>query len=356
MTSQLVFLMPKVERNVFSADALLARQDLYASYFAKEIGESFQKALVLYSGTEKPIQSHQFEFIEPIWLGNAKIGILAFSRESLKQIRMLKNKRLILVAGTPFQPLLAARLISSRIKNAAIQVSIHGEIGAIKKSYIKYLFLKTQLKSVAGIRFVSAAQKRDFYSEVALSPVPDVVTPVPIDSNTLTFVSKPHISTLAFVGRVHVERNPMLWVEIAKRLPAMKKVVIGEGDLAAEMKSALQEGRFFGQLDRAELEKAWSQIGVLLSTAPHESYGLSIREALLHNVPVVVKNSAGARELAEKFPKLVKLFDNADQAVPLIQELNASQPADKEFAAFKEWFLHEQNISLQALARLWVSL
>jgi hypothetical protein len=45
MNRQLVFLLPRIDKNVFSAHALLARQDFYASFLAKEQGGNYKKAL-----------------------------------------------------------------------------------------------------------------------------------------------------------------------------------------------------------------------------------------------------------------------------------------------------------------------
>ncbi len=106
-------------------------------------------------------------------------------------------------------------------------------------------------------------------------------------------------------------------------------------------------------LDSASWKNLWPRINVLLSTAPYESYGLTIREALLHGVPVVAKTSAGVRELASRFPKLVRLFEERTQATALINDLLHSPPTKDEFDSFKDWFVGKQEESLRALAELW---
>jgi len=159
--------------------------------------------------------------------------------------------------------------------------------------------------------------------------------------------------SLGFVGRVHEERDPLSWAAIANSLPDMPKLVVGDGPLLNEMRMRLKKGEFTGALNSAELEKIWPRINVLLSTAPYESYGLTIREALLHGVPVVAKTSAGVRELASRFPKLVRSFEEPSQAITLIVELFDSPPSKSEFSSFKEWFVESQQESLRALAKLW---
>jgi phosphatidylinositol alpha 1,6-mannosyltransferase len=158
---------------------------------------------------------------------------------------------------------------------------------------------------------------------------------------------------LGFVGRIHQERDPLLWTEIANSLPDTPKLVVGDGPLLSEMQRKLKGGEFTGAVDSARLGEIWPRIKVLLSTAPHESYGLTLREALLHEVPVVAKKSAGARELSSKFPNLVKLFVTPAEATAHLITLQKSPPSRDDFKSFREWFVQEQNESLLALAKLW---
>lgn len=352
MKRQLIFLLPRIDKNVFSAQALLARQDLYASYLATKQGGEYQKAIAFYSGTEVPVDSHSHNFIEPIWLGTTKLNLFSFLIKSIKHLKGLKGMRLVLVAGTPFQPLLIARLISSRFSNSVIQVSIHGELASVEKSWIKYLFLKSQLTKVSSLRFVSETQRIDFCRKSRFASIPSVITPVPIDTQ-MNWDASDKRRSLGFVGRIHEERDPLSWAAIANSLPDMPKIVVGGGPLLNEMRTRLKTGEFTGALNSAELDKIWPRINVLLSTAPYESYGLTIREALLHGVPVVAKTSAGVREVASRFPKLVRLFEERAQAITLIVELFDSPPSKSEFSSFKEWFVESQEESLRALAKLW---
>jgi len=352
VTRQLIFLLPRIDKNVFSAQALLARQDLYASYLANKQGGSYQKAIAFYSGTEAPVSPGPLSFIEPIWLGSTKLNSFSFFIKSIQYLKLVKDTRFILVAGTPFQPLLIARLINSRLGNSAIQVSIHGELTSLKKSRLKYLFLKGQLSKVSCLRFVSEAQRNDFGKVSSFAAIPSVITPVPIKIDPALVDSDKRIN-LGFVGRVHGERDPLSWVAIANSLPDMPKLVVGDGPLLGEMRTNLKRGEFTGALDSVQVESVWPRISVLLSTAPFESYGLSIREALLHGVPVVAKSSAGIRELASKFPSLVKLFEERTQATKLIREFLDSPPTRNEFNSFKDWFVGKQEESLRALAKLW---
>lgn len=355
MKKQLVFLMPRIDQNVFTPKTLLDRQNLYASYFAIEQGVKFSKAIALYSGTNGPIKEEEFAFVEPVWLGSPNSSLFDFFLKSLKYLKTIRGKRLVLVAGTPFQPLLIARLLSLLIRNSSIQVSVHGEIASIEKSKIKYTFLKSQLRRVSALRFVSQTQMSDFVKAINVSSIPTVITPVPIDVGTAPRKSEVQ-KHLAFVGRIHEERDPLAWAKIANSLPEIRKLVIGDGPLLQSMKTALRDGTFLGILDKEALERSWSKIGILLSTAPYESYGLTVREALLNEVPVVARVSVGVSELAARFPNLVRIFNDTSEAIALIHELEASPPRVDEYKEFKEWFVKEQSSSLTALAKLWASI
>ena len=50
------------------------------------------------------------------------------------------------------------------------------------------------------------------------------------------------------------------------------------------------------------MENAWERIGILVSTAPSESYGRSLREALMHGVPVWSTDTRGLRDLIQEYP------------------------------------------------------
>ncbi|MBU3715736.1 MAG: glycosyltransferase [Candidatus Nanopelagicaceae bacterium] len=202
---------------------------------------------------------------------------------------------------------------------------------------------------------MSGAQRNDFCKQPKFSKLPSVVTPVPINTEFNLGSNAPR-NSLGFVGRIHEERDPRLWVEIANSLPEIPKLVVGDGPLLNEMRGALRSGEFTGVLAGDKLAEIWNRLLVLLSTAPYESYGLTIREALLHEVPVMAKTSAGAKDLALRFPNLVRLFENPEEAVALIYELRESPPTKDEFKSFREWFIESQSESLSALAKMWAAM
>jgi glycosyltransferase involved in cell wall biosynthesis len=119
------------------------------------------------------------------------------------------------------------------------------------------------------------------------------------------------------------------------------------------MKTQLPCAVFLGSLKNSEVQETWSGIGVLLSTAPFESYGLAMREALLHNVPVVSRRNAGSLELKEKYPNLIGLFDGTEEAVTEITEILQRTGLARDFIQFRSDFFNAQDETLTTMARVW---
>ena len=138
-----------------------------------------------------------------------------------------------------------------------------------------------------------------------------------------------------------------------KGLNDVSVIVAGDGAGLERMKSALPEGKFLGHLPRKEINTLWREIGVLLSTAPYESYGLSMREALLNGVPVVSRDNAGARELKKLAPDLISIYGNYEHAQSEIYRFLENRPSPASFESFSATFEREQSKSLQNLALAW---
>ena len=80
-----------------------------------------------------------------------------------------------------------------------------------------------------------------------------------------------------------------------------------------------------------------------------------MREALLHGVPVVSKENAGAIELEQRYPKLIKLYKTRDQAQQYLKEFLEKPLDKKEFESFRKDFFTEQEESLNRLAMVWLN-
>jgi glycosyltransferase involved in cell wall biosynthesis len=265
----------------------------------------------------------------------------------------------LIVAGDSYLTAIFALMIQRIYAgDAQIQLSIHGEVGALTnggiKSKIKYLLTKVSFNHANILRFVSNPQMEGFSNRFNLRGKKLLVTPVPIHTQSVQS-SVTVRDAIAFVGRIQQERGVSEWIDIAKSFPQEQLMVIGDGPLATRMKSELPKAIFTGLLTNQEVQKKWVGIGALLSTAPYESYGLAMREALLQGVPVVSRENAGAVELAQRYPNLIKLYKHKTQAQQYLREFLENPIDDKEFEIFKRDFFAQQEESLIRLAKVWLN-
>jgi glycosyltransferase involved in cell wall biosynthesis len=354
MTNRIVILMPSVNKNAFRVDELLARQDFYCSKLREVQGKEFQKPIVLLSGARK--QQLSFENIDVDIVSSKNISIFSFFLSSRKLIRKNNIRVLSYVAGTPFQPYLIALLLKHFCTKAKIHTAIHGEILGIKKSglsgFVKYLFLKLFINGADTLRFVSDQQLKDALEFLPVSRIKTFVTPVPV-LHAKVFERKFSPFTVGFVGRLQAERGIDDWIDIAKHFGDDNLILVGDGPMMKEVKKQLPRAKFLGALNNEQVQESWDKIGVLLSTAPFESYGLALREALLHGVPVVSRRNAGASELHAEYPTLIDLFDSNDEAVSKVREKQSGSYLKDEFERYRLEFFRKQEISLNILAQAW---
>ena len=75
-----------------------------------------------------------------------------------------------------------------------------------------------------------------------------------------------------------------------------------------------------GYLSGNQIHDVYSETKVLISTAPREGYGLTLREAALSQVLVIARQSKGACEAQNSYPEQIKTFSTLNEAVTLVQE------------------------------------
>ena len=144
---------------------------------------------------------------------------------------------------------------------------------------------------------------------------------------------------------------------IAGQVKNLKQLIVGDGPMFDKFKKSCPNGEFLGSMSHYLVQKQWEKIAILLSTAPYESYGLAMREALLHRVPVVSRRNLGSMELNARYPQLVAIYDSTDEAVLQIMkllELQSSRLIFDEYNRFRNNFIEEQDQSLKILARCWL--
>ena len=99
---------------------------------------------------------------------------------------------------------------------------------------------------------------------------------------------------------------------------------MGDGPLRKKISSELEPWitdttvSILGFVTEEEIQNIYSSANVLISTAPREGYGLTLREAALSHVHVVARESKGTLEAQKSFPAGIETYSGIEQAVKLI--------------------------------------
>ena len=244
---------------------------------------------------------------------------LSFLRLALKTLR---NKKVqVLVVGDPWSPFYLA-LVMKFLMNwrLPIQVQIHADLfsrewlegGPMNRA--KSILALPAIFSSNSLRFVSERQLMNATRRFKRAEIKSFVSPVFLQdySGVPARVKNPTSDsiTLGVLGRIHEDRGLArlvpLMAPVIECNPSVRVVIAGEGEYRAELEDQInsvgfsENFRFLGQIDELEMPRFWEQIDVLISLAPSESYGRSIREALLAGIPVWAVESSGVKKLLKR--------------------------------------------------------
>ena len=236
----------------------------------------------------------------------------------------------IITCSDPWASYLYARMSSIfRVKSNGkrrfpVQLQVHADFLAPKWSgtglipLAKSVLSRFAIKRADQIRCVSKSIAVDIVNRFNVTTSKVISIPVPLNVGAMKFpVGKELPLSIGFVGRIHFERGLKVFSEIATALtkiePNLSVIIAGDGPERESFLKKLQTNipisniEFLGQLNLIQMEAMWDKIGILISTAPTESYGRSTREALMHGIPVWGVPSRGMSELIEEAgPVLVR--------------------------------------------------
>lgn len=165
---------------------------------------------------------------------------------------------------------------------------------------------------------------------------------------------------VGFIGRMVYQKNPQLFVDAIARLPDIQAVMVGGGELEAEVVQLVQSRglsdrvKFYGSLAHEETLQVLSRLDVLLMTPRWEGLPLLPLEAMFLKVPVVSTACGGIPEVLDHGQTgLLAESEDADQLASHVNQLLHNQSLRREIvenAASKaaSWF--GQDVMLQ---RVW---
>ena len=352
---------------------VIERHDSYALHLSKGDPKNKISLVILSAGSsQEVIQKSSGLYLEVI--SKPTFNSIKFAKAALKKIRSENLNVKLLIAGDPWESFWSAYLFNKlSSKKVPIQIQLHGDIAnpAWKKislqNRIRFNFAKFSMSKANGIRAVSNSQALKVAKIFKIKKAQISVIPVPINNLRLTSsISSKRPKSLGLIGRIHNDRGVYNFIKLVKSLTVVRDdftvVIAGGGPeesrFLEEIKELLPKSkiRFLGHLSEKELKKVWKEIGVLVSTAPAESYGRVMREALVAGVPVWATKSSGVEDLISKTGKdAVKILDLTKSNHELSKEFDQLLKS-KVSLSFRKQFIKDNSTYAQLLAKSWVDL
>jgi glycosyltransferase involved in cell wall biosynthesis len=250
-----------------------------------------------------------------------RINFIQFACKASKEIKRTKVAPSILVVADPWESYWTARLTRflAGLK-CPIQVQLHGDFGNPVwrslnfRNRLRFYGIGYALRKSESIRTVSEFQTELIVESFNIKRNKIHVCPPPLNSSYLNQKKNSRRRekkevTIAFIGRLHSERGIKNLKEIVSKLKKeefnFKLMVLGGGPEENEMKRELSkvltsaQVKFHSFLEPRDMASFWTQIDLILSLAPSESYGRAMREALLFGIPVLAIESSGVKDLIQ---------------------------------------------------------
>ena len=185
-----------------------------------------------------------------------------------------------------------------------LDVGPSGRAGFLLRAY-KPLILGPVLRAAATVVVFTDEQRSAVTSKYGVDPTRIAVIPNGVDE-TFSYPGprllhpKPR---LLFVGRLSVQKNLSLFLHALDGVSEQfETTLVGEGELEAELKKAvddlrLQNVRFHGRADGAELLELYRNADVFVLPSEREGMPLVLLEAMAMGLPIVATDIPGNRDV-----------------------------------------------------------
>lgn len=362
-----MFLQSKFPTDATDLDSLLKRWDLYGEIVNSSTNG--QKIEIFSLREHLILESRKF-LISP---GKIDLGNTVVTRfKRLVQLISGNDDDYTIVVGDNQLSLLAATLLKFRFySRIRIQVQFHGNTYNFSANKDPLGLLRVLLSRVAihfadSIRTVSEFQESEIRSVSLKKNLKFVVSPIPINFAKVPSHDSSSSSSIdiLYVGRLHRERGIREFISIICQLKAMrpllKVTVVGGGPekrwAEDKLSKYINDGTvvFFGHVSASSLLEFYSSSKVLLSTAPREGYGLSLREAALSGMSVIARKSKGSAEAAKFYGENIGVYETEEDAIrSVFRALNGDFPkSNTDLKNLQEKF---DEASLNNLIQSWLS-
>ena len=324
-----------------------------------------QGSITIISLDRKFIPVNDYGHLEFLSHSSGFFGNLLRARQRIQT----SGQSATLVCGDNQFSLLFALLLKLRLNSKiSIQTQFHGDIYSSGvqsglKAIIRTLTSRIAMMSSNSIRVVSKFQEFEIKELMPEIRAKFVISPIPIDFSKIPLATEFTSGfDLAFIGRLHYERGVDEAVSIMKELvsarPTMRIVIVGAGPesdfLNIQLRNEISSGCvvLVGALYGNSLRRIYAQSKILLSTAPREGYGLTLREAVLSGISVVARTSLGAKEASINFPTRFHFYNSENEAV---EEVLGILDSDNRLMDNSDLIAFQQESDKDSLNRLLAS-
>jgi len=329
----------------------LKRHESYAKELFRKYG---QAVVILTTGKQNEEYSSNLEYLKLNNLGGNRFSKLKFLLNSRKFLKEQGPKCKLLIAGDPWENAFIAIILNwCRDRKIPIQIQVHGDIANTRwmrlnwRNKFRSVMSGYTLTRANNVRCVGKSQANLILEKYRIDESKIDVIEVPMDlSNSRNHKIVPQKVTLGFLGRLSEDRGIGVFIDLIYKIAKVRTdfsvVVAGDGPLKNKFENELVEilGKqrvlFVGNLRSRELDYFWNQITILVSTAPAESFGRSIREAILSDKPVWAVKTSGVTDLMLELKQgellLLDLSLSAEHLSTQFQNIltNSISPASKE--------------------------
>ncbi|MEI6038378.1 MAG: glycosyltransferase [Actinomycetes bacterium] len=134
---------------------------------------------------------------------------------------------------------------------------------------------------------------------------------------------------VGWMARLTSVKNPMLMLEVAKRMPDLSFVVAGGGDMLEVIRASAPSN--VSVIGWADASTFWSGVDIALSTSDNEGMPIALIEAQLAGVPVVCSDVGSNREVVENGVTGFVVQKRVDDLVAALDRLVSSADLRQSF-------------------------
>ncbi|CAN1484268.1 RfaG Glycosyltransferase [Candidatus Nanopelagicaceae bacterium] len=319
------------------------------------------------------INPKHFPSVEILRVSDPTNNFLSFAIKSRFKLYEIGFRTGLLVAGDFWVGGLSTLILQRicRVKSRT-QITLHGNpLNAAKKRFpaenrLRRLVFQVLLRSFDSIRLVSRNLNELLRFDLERLSKKVLVSPVYMPAVDLVRVSPAGNKSVAVLGRLHSERNPLEALSVIQKVlvddSSLRLKLVGDGPMRSEVlefcERELPEDSyaFLGQLPHKEAMVVLASSSVLVSSAIEEGYGLTIREALLLNVPVVARRNKETSELSSYWPEIMTSYGSETEAAELVRGFLTNPPHESQFARYRSSTNLDRDRDLETLTRSWAAL